>query len=279
MEWYYIGEDKNILGPFPLYQIDNLQSEKTIDDNTYMFTDGMKEWKQLKRVKEIISKNIDHLFLNEEEIKLEEQVIEDKEIKKEIEYNSFITSIQRNDINNNTAENDNEIKNLNSVEENAINNNLALNENSNIKLSKSNKDIIKSTHLNKEMSEEEIRKNLKTIKKFKKYKEKKKEQWYNSKLNSFVYVSCLPKEITKKDLHTFFSICGKIRNDKDDNWKIKLYKDDNGENKGDAVVSFSDPKSVDAAVRMLNGAEIIPGYHVNVEKAKFEQKDSYVKRK
>jgi hypothetical protein len=61
--------------------------------------------------------------------------------------------------------------------------------------------------------------------------------------------------------------------------KIKIYKDEQGNNKGDAVVSFLRPESVTLAVDMINGTEIRPGYKITVEPAVFQQKGDYQQRK
>lgn len=56
---------------------------------------------------------------------------------------------------------------------------------------------------------------------------------------------------------------------------VKLYKDDNGILKGDGIISFLKPESVDTALDMLNETEIKPGYKIKIDMAKFEQKGDY----
>jgi len=61
--------------------------------------------------------------------------------------------------------------------------------------------------------------------------------------------------------------------------KIKVYSDDKGRAKGDALISYVRPESVDLAMEMLNDTEIRPKYKVLLDKAQFEQKGDYVPRK
>jgi len=61
--------------------------------------------------------------------------------------------------------------------------------------------------------------------------------------------------------------------------KIKVYTDDKGRAKGDALISYVRPESVDLAMEMLNDTEIRPKYKVLLDKAQFEQKGDYVPRK
>lgn len=135
-------------------------------------------------------------------------------------------------------------------------------------------------NIEKILTDEQIKLMEKKKKKLDKLKEKKKEKWYAPKVNANIYVGGLPKDITEFELTEYFSRCGFIRKDPKTNQnKIKLYKDENGKNKGDALVSFLREESVSMAVDLFNETEIRPGYRITVDKAKFEQKgDQYQKR-
>lgn len=134
-------------------------------------------------------------------------------------------------------------------------------------------------NINKILTDEQIKILEKKKKKIDKLKDKKKEKWYAPKVNSNIYVNGLPKDITEFELMEYFSRCGFIRKDPKTNQnKVKIYRDDNGQNKGDALISFLREESVTMAVDLFNEGEIRPGYKIFVEKAKFEQKGDYKKR-
>jgi len=135
-------------------------------------------------------------------------------------------------------------------------------------------------NIEKILTDEQIKLLEKNKRKLDKLKEKKKEKWYAPKVNANIYISGLPKDITEFELTEYFSRCGFIRKDPKTNQnKIKLYKDINGKNKGDALVSFLREESVSMAVDLFNQTEIRLGYRIGIEMAKFEQKgESYKKR-
>ena len=81
--------------------------------------------------------------------------------------------------------------------------------------------VVKGTS-NEEKTKEQIKKD----KKYLKQKEKKKKKWYTPKINSNIYVSRLPNDITTDELIKTFSKCGFIRNDIQTGLpKVKIYKD------------------------------------------------------
>lgn len=129
------------------------------------------------------------------------------------------------------------------------------------------------------LTEKELKKIEKRKKKKEKQKEKKKQQWYMPRINANVYVSGLPNDITESELIAYFSRCGFIRKDqRTGENKVKLYKDKNGNLKGDALISFLREESVAMAIEILNDTEIRPGYKISVDKAQFEQKGDYKAR-
>jgi HIV Tat-specific factor 1 len=50
-------------------------------------------------------------------------------------------------------------------------------------------------------------------KKKQRLKEKKKQKWYNSKIQSSIYIQGLPKDITRNEVIEFFSRAGVLRLD------------------------------------------------------------------
>ena len=87
-------------------------------------------------------------------------------------------------------------------------------------------------------------------------------------MNTFVYVSGLPLDITEAELKEFFTKCGVIRLDPNTgNLKIKIYTDDEGKPKGDARICYENIESVEMAIDWLNKSDIRPGYTVTIEQA------------
>ncbi|CDW88320.1 rna binding domain protein [Stylonychia lemnae] len=133
----------------------------------------------------------------------------------------------------------------------------------------------------KTMTAEELKaKELKRLKK-KRYLENKKRKWYQTKVNTFIYIQGLPLDITHEDLKEFFGRCGVIRLDPNTGQEmIKIYKDSDGNPKGDARIGFAMVESLDTAIAMLNDTEFLPGFKITVQPAEFQQKgEEYVPRK
>jgi hypothetical protein len=62
----------------------------------------------------------------------------------------------------------------------------------------------------------------------------------------------LPKHITVDQVYEAFKKCGRIAKDLDGQPKIKLYRTDSGELKGDCRVQFEFEESVGIAVDLMN---------------------------
>ncbi|KAI5297826.1 hypothetical protein KEM56_004515, partial [Ascosphaera pollenicola] len=78
------------------------------------------------------------------------------------------------------------------------------------------------------------------------------------RVNTAVYISNLPPDATFEELHATFSKCGVIAEGIDQHAgtpRIKMYEDDMGEFKGDALVIYFRPESVQLAVQMLDDTE------------------------
>ena len=70
-----------------------------------------------------------------------------------------------------------------------------------------------------------------------KAKKQKAEEPRPEKKNSAVYVSSLPDDVTEDELHDVFSRYGVVAESTDnDKPRIKLYYDDEGDFKGDALI-------------------------------------------
>jgi HIV Tat-specific factor 1 len=135
-----------------------------------------------------------------------------------------------------------------------------------------------------ELTEEQKELKYKLIKKEKKKryrKNKNKMKWYKWKINSNIYITGLPNDVTPEELEEHFSKWGAIRIDpQTGKYKIKIYKDDNGIPKGDALMSFENLESVETAVEMLDDSNLRADAKIKVQPAEFQQKgEEYRERK
>ncbi|EEF41188.1 RNA binding protein, putative [Ricinus communis] len=91
--------------------------------------------------------------------------------------------------------------------------------------------------------------------------------------NSRIYISNLPPDVTTDELRELFGGIGQVgrikqkRGYKDQwPWNIKLYTDEKGNNKGDAVLSYEDPSAAHSAGGFYNNYDM-RGYKINVAMA------------
>eukprot|EP00741_Cyanophora_paradoxa_P010417 tig00000037_g10073.t1 len=114
----------------------------------------------------------------------------------------------------------------------------------------------------------------------KRQKEKKKMKWFKPKVNTHVYVTGLPRDITEDEIRDFFSKCGVLKPDeKSGKPLIRIYTGADGQPKGDARVTYLKQESVELALKILDQNDIRPGTPVSVQQAEFQQKgDVYLPR-
>lgn len=90
-----------------------------------------------------------------------------------------------------------------------------------------------------------------------------------------IYVTHLPQSTTPILLASVFSKAGLILEDADGEPKIKLYKDDEGRFKGEALVVYLKEESVELATRLFDETELVLGSgegEMRVKKAEWEKK-------
>ncbi|KAJ7388733.1 HIV Tat-specific factor 1 [Desmophyllum pertusum] len=93
--------------------------------------------------------------------------------------------------------------------------------------------------------------------------------------NPNVYVSGLPLEITEEEFLEMMSKFGIIMQDPDTNKpKIKLYRDQNGQPKGDGRCCYLKLESVDLSIKLLDESNY-KGNTIHVEQAEFHLKGEY----
>nr|XP_046266562.1 HIV Tat-specific factor 1 [Scatophagus argus]XP_046266563.1 HIV Tat-specific factor 1 [Scatophagus argus]XP_046266565.1 HIV Tat-specific factor 1 [Scatophagus argus] len=93
--------------------------------------------------------------------------------------------------------------------------------------------------------------------------------------NTNVYVSGLPPDISTEEFVELMSKCGIVMRDPvTEEYKVKLYKDREGNLKGDGLCCYLKKESVALAMRLIDESEI-RGYRIHVEPARFELKGQY----
>ncbi|XP_072301879.1 17S U2 SnRNP complex component HTATSF1 [Eucyclogobius newberryi] len=108
-------------------------------------------------------------------------------------------------------------------------------------------------------------------------KRKADQGWFDidEDKNTNVYVSGLPPDIGADEFAELMSKCGIVMKDPiTEEYKVKLYKDKEGNLKGDGLCCYLKKESVELAVRLIDESEV-RGYRLHVEAARFELKGTY----
>lgn len=108
-------------------------------------------------------------------------------------------------------------------------------------------------------------------------KRKSEPGWFeiDEDKNTNVYVSGLPEDITMQEFQELMTKCGIIMVEEETGApKLKLYKDSEGNLKGDGLCSYLKRESVALAIQLLDDSDF-RGSRIHVEPAKFAVKGEY----
>ncbi|CAB1445203.1 unnamed protein product [Pleuronectes platessa] len=108
-------------------------------------------------------------------------------------------------------------------------------------------------------------------------KRKAEAGWFDidDNKNTNVYVSGLPPDISNEEFAELMTKCGIVMRDPiTEEFKVKLYKDKEGNLKGDGLCCYLKKESVALALRLIDESEV-RGYRLHVEAAQFELKGQY----
>lgn len=102
-------------------------------------------------------------------------------------------------------------------------------------------------------------------------KRNKKEQERKERSQTSVYLSGLPLDVTESELNTLFVKYGLIAEDMYGKPRIKLYKNEDGTIKGDALITYFRPESVDLAIELMDQTNLRNSL-ITVQEAEFQPK-------
>ncbi|KAL3089780.1 hypothetical protein niasHT_020222 [Heterodera trifolii] len=107
---------------------------------------------------------------------------------------------------------------------------------------------------------------------------KRAEGWVelDEERNTSVYVHGFPSSIDEEQFIEFMSKCGVIMKDpRTGKPKLKLYRTESGEAKGDGTCCYIKKESVELALQILDGWAWDSAHKIQVERAKFEMKGEF----
>ena len=110
-------------------------------------------------------------------------------------------------------------------------------------------------------------------------KKQKPGQEPKERKNTAVYITNLPLDADAEEVRSVFSKCGVIAEEIDSGKpRIKLYEDGQGGFKGDALIVYFRPESVDLAIQMLDDTDFRLGQSLHAGKMKVTAADFSYKR-
>ena len=243
--FYYKDTFQEINGPIPLSEILFKLEQGVVGKNTLIkCDDGTNIWRTIDGLRQQFTKELHELRQNNTET--------------------------TNNINNNDNNVTNDMDNVSVTESD---NDDDLKDPTMAFLSSFDKDYRKKKKLGIEDEDLNVNNNENTSDKpAKKKKRKRKRKKIHEDTKKSIYITGLPNNITQGELFNFAEKCGVIGKDIfTSEYKIRIYKNENGIPKGDALVTYEEIPSVTLAIQMLDQTEIRDGYMVTIKKAQFDK--------
>lgn len=103
--------------------------------------------------------------------------------------------------------------------------------------------------------------------------QKRKNAWSSKNAGKWVYVQGLPVDTKEEEVAAHFAKVGVLALDPlTQRPRIKMYRDEGGNLKGDASICYAMEGSVALALQVLDGSQLRVGVYLQVSRAKFEVK-------